>query len=152
MPTPASVGHPHLLVWSAPADGLRIACVLPRNVFRKLQPVTATVLIENVGAHAVRLTRTHPIRDYEPSLTGPDGAPAAETQELSEARAFVATDERTRQLSKHVAPGDILEELFEISPWFDLSRSGEYEFTLGLAGHQLRSPPLRFVVVSALRP
>jgi hypothetical protein len=148
---------PGLINWSQPKNGLRIACVFPHPFYRLYQPITATVLVENVSNRPVTLLRSQPVKDYGASLKGPNGRPVATTAEYAAARSFADSDEEFRAISTEIAAGDTLEEFYEVSRWFAANRTGDHVFTLQLlqwrsGGTPLTSPASRFALMRALRP
>jgi hypothetical protein len=148
---------PKLIEWSAPLKGLRIACLFPHPYYRKHRRITATLLVENVGRQPIILEHRQPVHDYGATLTGPDGRPAATTVAFANARAFAATGEIMRLFETLLAPGDVYEDLYEVSRWFELNKTGEYQFSIqllqwGSRTRRLTTPAVPFAVMNALRP
>jgi hypothetical protein len=143
--------------WSAPTGGLRIACLFPQTVYRSHRRVTATLLAENTGKKSISIDSRQPVMDYKSVLTGPDGRPAATTVAFANAQSFAASGSITRVFQTRLAPGDVFEDLYEVSHWFELSRTGEYRLSIELLQwrtktRRLVTPRTPFAIVNALRP
>jgi hypothetical protein len=143
--------------WSAPTGGLRIACLFPQTVYRRHRRITATLLVENTGNKLVAIESRQPVHDYRAVLTGPDGRPAATTVAFANAQAFAASGSITRVFQTQLAPRDVFEDLYEVSHWFELPRTGEYRLSIELLQwrtktRRLVTPRTPFAVVNALRP